>query len=188
MLSIKRIFCWSMLTLLAACSANNTKDENSVFYAVSVGSVITLNQEITIAGDQVSVYVQDGEIMRYKDVNKYQPNCKFEIYTISEQPRTVQIDGFEIIKVVDEIESSSLQKNIQLAVLDLAVGEGYLAMGLLDHSLMFNYATMMYLNSAKQKDVYRMTCQHWEAVSDDRHLSITQMRKAMGDIFTLEIK
>jgi len=53
---------------------------------------------------------------------------------------------------------------------------------------MFNYATLMYLNSEKQKDVYRITCQHWEDVMDDRHLTIKQMRQAMGDVFTLNLK
>ena len=57
----------------------------------------------------------------------------------------------------------------------------------LDRSEIFNYVTLLYLNSDKQKDVYRMSCQHWESVMDDRHLSITQMRQAMGDVFTLQL-
>ena len=142
-----------------------------------------LNQDVAIAGDQVAVYVQNGELMQYDEVDFYLPNCKFEIYTMSEQPRTVQADTFEIIKVEDDIESSSLQKSTDLAVLDNA-----LTLGMLDRSYVFNYATLMYLNSEKQKDVYRMTCQHWEDVMDDRHLTIRQMRQAMGDVFTLGIK
>ena len=188
MLRIKRVFCWSMLTLLAACASNDVKDEDSVFYAVPKGSVLSLNQEITIAGDQVAIYVQDGQVMPYQDINKYRPNCKFEIYTMSEQPRGVQPDRFEIIRVVDDIESSEMKKSVQLASLVLPEGDNDLAMWLLDHSLVFNYATMMYLKSDKQTDVYRMTCQHWEAVADDKHLSITQMRQAMGEIFTLKLK
>ena len=188
MLRIKRVFCWSMLTLLAACAGNDVKDEASVFYAVPKGSLLSLNQELTIAGDQVATYVQGGQVLLYKDVNKYRPNCKFEIYTMSEQPRKVQPDRFEIIRVVDEIESSGLQKNVQLASRALPEGDDYLAMWLLDHSLVFNYATMMYLKSDLQTDVYRMTCQHWESVAEDNHLSISQMRQAMGDVFTLKIK
>lgn len=184
---LKRTCCVSMLSIITACSVNTVKDEDSEFYAVPVGSKLILNQDATIRGGQVAIYVQNGEILRYKEVNKYHPNCKFEIYTISEQPRSVQADTFEIIKVVDEIESSSLQNNVQLAALDnMAIN--IVALGLLDHSQMFNYATMLYLSSDQQKDVYRMTCQHWEDVRDDRHLSISQMRQAMGEIFTLKIK
>ena len=183
MVTLNRVlFIW-LIASLSACSIYDIKDEDSVYYAVPAGSLLVLNQDVTIAGDQVAVYAQNGELMIDAEVNKYNPNCKFEVYKISEQPRTVQADTFEIIKVVDEIESSSLQKSTDLAVLDKA-----LAYGMLDRSYMFNYATLMYLNSAKQKDVYRMTCQHWEDVKDDRHLTIRQMRGAMGDIFTLKIK
>ena len=172
-----------VIVFLAGCTVNDTKDEDSVFYAVPVGSVLVLNQQVDIRGDQVAVYLQNGELMQYREVNFYMPNCKFEIYTMSEQARTVSQDRFEIVKVVDDIESSALQKSTRLAALDDAV-----TYGLLDKSYVFNYATLMYLQSEQQKDVYRMTCQHWEDVMDDRHLSVTQMRQAMGDVFKLEIK
>lgn len=183
MFSLKQACFVLVIAVLAGCSSHDVKDEDSVYYAVPVGSTLVLHQQVNIRGDQVAVYVQNGELMQYDEVNFYLPNCKFQIYTMSEQPRTVQADTFEIIKVEDDIESSSLPESTDLAVLDKA-----LAYGMLDRSYMFNYATLMYLNSAKQKDVYRMTCQHWEDVMDDRHLTIRQMRGAMGDVFTLEIK
>ena len=183
MFNQKQVYSVLAITILAGCSSNDVKDEGSVFYAVPVGSTLVLHQQVNIRGDQVAVYLQNGELMQYDEVNFYLPNCKFEIYTMSEQPRTVQVDSFEIIKVVDEIESSLLQKSTDLATLDNA-----LTFGMLDRSYMFNYATLMYLKSEKQKDVYRITCQHWEEVMDDRHLTIRQMRQAMGDVFTLEIK
>jgi len=187
MLYIKRLFGFLVVTGLVSCAVDDIKDEDSAFYSVPVGSSLELKQDVTIPGNQVSVYVQDGKLMPYREVNKYQPNCKFEVYKISEQPRTVHADTFEIIKVEDDIESSSLKSNTQIAALGGVTGAGHFALGL-DRSEVFNYATLMYLNSEKQKDVYRMTCQHWESVMDDRHLSVTQMRQAMGDVFTLKIK
>jgi len=183
MVALNRVFFVGLMLSVSACSINDIKDEDSVFYAVPVGSTLVLNQQLNIRGDQVAVYLQNGELMQYDEVNFYLPNCKFEIYTMSEQPRTVQADIFEIIKVEDDIESSSLQKSTRLAALDNA-----LTFAMLDRSYMFNYATLMYLNSEKQKDVYRITCQHWEDVMDDRHLTIKQMRQAMGDVFTLNLK
>ena len=173
----------SVVSVLAGCTVNDIKDEDSTFYAVPGGSALVLNQQVDIRGDQVAVYVQNGELMQYSEVNFYLPNCKFEIYTMSEQQRTVNPDRFEIVKVVDDIESSALQKTTTLAALDDAM-----TLSWLDKSYVFNYATLMYLNSEEQQDVYRMTCQHWEDMMDDRHLSVMQMRQAMGDVFTLEIK
>ncbi|MDT8281915.1 MAG: hypothetical protein RQ982_03780 [Gammaproteobacteria bacterium] len=175
--------CPVVMLSIAGCSSNVIKDENSPFYSVPEGSTLLLNQSLTIEGEQVATYVQDGKVMAESEVDKFRPNCKFELYTISELQRTVTADSFEIIKVVDEIETSSLKRQTQLAVLD-----GFSVAGMLDRSYMFNYATMMYLHSESQKDVYRMTCQHWEDVMHNRYLSILQMRQAMGEVFTLQIK
>ena len=178
-----RMALYPVLALLSACGVTDSKDEASYYFAVPVNSSIRLNQAVVIQGGQVATYVQEGELMSYDEVDKYQPNCKFEIYTMSEQSRTVQPDTFEITKVVDEIESSSIVKDIHLADASNAY-----AFGPLDRSYVYNYATMMYLRSEKQKDVYRMTCQHWEDMLDDRYLTVAQMRTAMGEVFTLLLK
>lgn len=192
MLHVKRVIELFLLILciagITACETNKDKDESSPFYAVTVGSLLVLNQDIIIPGNEVAIYVQNGEILAYKDVDKYRPNCKFEIYTISESTRSVSADTFEIIKVEDDIESSSIKANTKLASLENVLAIKLNAFGMLDHSEVFNYSTYMYLRSSKQKDVYRMICQHWESVLDDKHLSITQMRGAMGNVFTLKIK
>ncbi len=179
---LKTSFIFTLLLLLAACGTNKVKDEGSPFYAVPVGSVLTLHKTLTIGGGQVAIYVQRGEVLQERNVDKYRPNCKFEIYAMSEQPRSVQKDNFEIVKVVDEIETASIQSGIRLAAL------GPVASMALDASEVFNFATLLYLNSEQQKDVYRLTCQHWDMVVDGQHLSIEEMRSAMGDVFTLKIK
>lgn len=196
LLNIKRLsgllLLVTVMASVTACEPGNIKNEDSVFYAVPVGSSLVLNQDVTIPGEQVAIYVQAGKILSYAAVNKYQPNCKFEIYTINQKPRSVLADRFEIIKVIDDIESSAITNNTQLALLDdlpaSLLARNVHIFGIFDQSEMLNYATLMYLHSAKQKDVYRMTCQHWESTLDHRHLSITQMRAAMGSVFTLNIK
>ena len=172
-----------LAVLLSACSAVDTKDQNSWYFSVPVGSTLVLNQVLTIDRDQVASYVQDGKVLPEKAVDKYRPNCKFEIYTMSEQSRPVQPDNFEVIKVVDNIETSTLAAPVQVASRGIMLGYGAL-----DKSYIYNYATMMYLSSALQEDVYRMTCQHWEDIMEDRYLTTAQMRQAMGDVFTLQIK
>ena len=170
----------SLPVWLAGCTSGQVRDEASPFYSVPAGSVLTLNRDITIPRDKVAAYVQDGKVLGYNDVDWYRPNCKFELYTISEQPRQVRADSFSTTRVVDEIESSSLQGQVHYVAMVVGMG--------LDRSYVFNYATKMYLHSELQPDVYRMTCQHWEDVVDDRYLSVEQMRQAIGDVFTLAIK
>ena len=80
--------------VLSCCAINDTKDEDSTFYAIPEGSSLKLNQDVTISGDQVSIYVQNGKLLFERKVDKYLPSCKFEVYKISEQPRTVYADVF----------------------------------------------------------------------------------------------
>lgn len=66
MLKMKHMCCWMVIMLLTACGINNTKDEGSLFYAVPVGSTLILNHDITIRGNQVAIFVQNGELMPYE--------------------------------------------------------------------------------------------------------------------------
>ena len=121
--------------------------------------------------------MQDGIIQKSANVNFYKPNCKFELYSISENSRVVKPDTFLITKVVDENEFTGLYK-VQYASRFMQVH---------DAPETITYATVMYLQSDIQPDVFRMTCKHWESVVDDRYLTISEMRKAMGDILSLRI-
>lgn len=163
---------------LAACyDANVVKDTSSQFYSVTIGSTFTLNKQITILPDMTSTYLQYGKTGRSRDIDFYYPNCKFELYTISESERTVQPDSFVVTKIIDQAEDASLN------------GIHYASMALVrsDGPVFLNYLTMMYLKSEKQPDVYRITCQNWDEVPRGKYLSIDQMRQALGDVFTLTL-
>ena len=175
------------VALLTACVSNETKDESSPFYSIPLHSTLKLNQSLTIAGGQVAIFMQQGKTISAGEIDIYNPNCKFEIYTMSDKPRTVNADSFLVTKVVNDIESTSLPASAQPGSSQLAVLNHALVAGMLDRGSM-NYTTIMYLHSDSQKDVYRMSCQHWEDVVDDMYLSISEMRQAMGKVFTLELK
>ena len=164
------------LPLTACTEAKVMKDTSSQFYSVTVGATFTLNRQITIPPDMTSVYLQNGKISGTRDIDFYYSNCKFELYTISESERTVQPDTFVVTRIIDDSEASL--NNLHFASLALVRGDG---------PIFLNYLTMMYLKSEKQPDVYRITCQNWDDVADGKYLSIDQMRKALGDVFTLTL-
>jgi hypothetical protein len=45
----------------------------------------------------------------------------------------------------------------------------------------------MQLRSAEQPDVFRLSCAHWVYPPYDQHVTIAEMRKALGNVFTLEL-
>ena len=175
--------------LSTGCQQNTIKDEASPYSSVPVGSVLILNKPITIQPEQVAVFVQHGNIVQAGRFDIYRPNCKFELFKISEQSRIVPPGKFTITKIVDEMETVQRTQPLLLAMNNSLPSE-YISWGLMlgsGENEMYNYATVMYLSSDTQQDVYRMTCKHWESIIDDNYLSIQQMRKTMGKWFTLEI-
>jgi hypothetical protein len=165
--------------VLSAC-VSHPYDEHSEFTRVPAGSSLTLNQSIHVAANSLSVYMQDGSIKPYSAINKYYPHCKFELYTLSEQARTVQPDTFNIVRVMDETDLSSSRATM-FASLRTADGDPDGGPSIV------TFTTSMYLKSKTQGDVYRMTCMHWDLINESRYLSIAEMRKAMGNIFTLTV-
>jgi hypothetical protein len=170
--------------LPVSCSyeSGRDEDESSHFFSVKQDSRLVQNQPLIIPPNQVAVYVQHGEVMSQPDVDFYSPNCKFELYSISEQQRRVEQDTYKVHRVLDERNEVSSGHRTYAA---LGGAAGFSMGG--DVPEVCNYATVMYLESAIQPDVFRITCQYWEDVFVDKYLSIEQMREAMGGVFTLEL-
>jgi hypothetical protein len=169
----------SILTLTACVS--HPYDEHTEFTRITPGSSLKLNQSIHIAANSLAVFMQDGSIKPYSTIDKYYPHCKFELYTLSENARIVQPDTFNIIRVVDETDMSSLNSPMYAS---LQIADGNSDGG----PSIVSFTTSMYLKSKTQSDVYRLSCMHWDLINESRYLSIAEMRKAMGNFFTLTVK
>lgn len=164
--------------ILPACAHYDEHDETSYFYTVPEGSSLTLNRSVIILPEQVSVYMQDGRLIELALIDRYQPYCKFEVYRIAETSRDVKPDRFTITRVVEDTEMTSAFPMPPVASFGFASGI----------PAVYTYSTYFSLHSDKQPDVFRMTCMHWESIIDDHYLTVPQMREAMGELFTLNLK
>ena len=177
-----RVF-WCVLpcaAVLTACSNSQVVgNEDSQFFSVQPGSTFTLNREITIQPDQTSVYLQNGEIEPVGNVDFYKPHCKFELFTISEQARTVTPDIFMVTRIVDRSEDVSTQTP-RYAGLSLTYGG-------VDGPSHLTFSTTMYLESKKQPDVFRINCKQWDWPPTGDFVTINEMRRALGDYFSLTL-
>ena len=170
------------LTLLGCQSGPGSypgRDDVPAYYAIPVGSELSLHQAIAVAANTVSVFIQDGKLIAKGERDQYRPNCKFELYTMAAQSRTVEPDTFTITRLVQEN--------------DAGIGAGFsvfaggsLGMGG-DSPSMTDYRTVMYLRSERQPDVSRLSCQHWEDPTVAEHLRLDQIRQALGEVMTLTI-
>lgn len=168
-------------TLLAACQTTAYEgDENSPYYVVPAGSHLTLNRDLAIPAHESAVFLQGGQVLPKVQVNFYQSHCKFEVRRVLDAAQTVRVDEFVVTKVVQSMEHS-VRAPMRLASSSVIGGveDG-------GQSLR-TFATRLDLRSDSQPEVLRLTCGHWDYPPLASHLSIRQIRKVFGDIFTLRI-
>jgi hypothetical protein len=177
----------SMLAaLLVACQTSAYEgNENSPFYPVPAGSTLTLTRGLTIPAEQVAVFLQGGEVVASGGINQYYPHCKFELQRRLDKAQTVQADSFEITKVVQEIGHSVALDGLQLAGVSIGIGINIGSRG--DGASLQTWSTRMTLRSARQPEVFRLSCGQTALPHEGQHVSINEMRKALGGIFTLEL-
>lgn len=167
-----------LIVSLAGCAYQPPKDVNSTFYAPPVNSTLQLNTSITIPANELQVHIQDGKInTSYWDLDPYYPNCTFELQNKAEVERVIEADTFIITRVIRDTEDVRLH----LPAIVASSGSGGGAPPNVDS------ITVMYLKSAKQPEVMRMSCQLWDDPNEAAHLSITQIRKTLAPLFTLQL-
>lgn len=165
-----------LIICLASCAYQAPKDINSSYYVPPVGSKLRLHSALIIPANDTQIRIQYGKVISSSwDLDAYYPNCNFELRKRAEVARTIQPDTFIISRVTRDTENVMLHSP---RVVASSSGDGAPSV---------DYITIMDLSSARQPDVMRLTCQHWEDPSDSYHLSIKQIRKTLGELFTLTL-
>ena len=176
------------VALLVACqTAVYEGNENSPVYPVPAGSTLTRTRGLTIPAEQVAVFLQGGEVVASGGINQYYPHCKFELLRRLDKAQTVQPDSFEITKVVQEIGHSVGLDGLQLAGVSIGIGIRAGADGDGDGASLQTYSTRMTLRSARQPEVFRLSCGQAALPHEGQHVSISEMRKALGNVLTLDM-
>lgn len=167
--------------LLAACQApQQIPPDDSPFVRVPVGSTLTLNRDLTFAPYVLKVYVQGDRLAG--DAARLYPYCIFELRQRSTTPYQIKADTFVVRRVRQDIDYiAGIDDPGRLYASRLFIRDSGDGPGLV------TYATYLELESPNQPNVMRMTCailQDYDLLS--HHLSINQMRAAMGSTFELE--
>lgn len=183
MVSMDKIFLPFLVPgLVAACHAPPFSPD-SPLTPVPVESRLVLNRPLHIPPGTVSLWFQKGKQMPPNNLDRYYPHCKFETLQMQDSEKTVEPDTFVIHKVV-RWEDYAMQP-VQLASSRISAGIGGHINGGAPGPI--NTATEMFLRSERQPDVYRLICSQWEDPSEANHVTINQIRLALGDTFSLQL-
>lgn len=162
------------LVLLGACQTTAARDEASPFYVPPAGSRLVLKQTLTIPAENIGVFIQGGRAVGNREVDQYLPHCRLEVRDRQETAQTVNPDDFLVQRVRRDVQVVSNMETTRL----VRVSHG---------PSFFIYRTLLDLQSAQQPQVRTLVCQHWGHPALDDHLSIRDMRRALGEVMTLEL-
>ncbi|RDH84992.1 MAG: hypothetical protein DIZ80_05895 [endosymbiont of Galathealinum brachiosum] len=163
--------------MLFSCSKENIIDERSYKFSIPEGSKLILNREIIISSGMGRTFFQSGKVTAEKDLNIYYPHCSITINTLKDNDQIIKPASFNIIKVIDDEEY--VQGYILYASNNIKISS--------DGPLITGLVSYYYLESKREPDVRTLECIQWDTPYENRHLSIEEVRKSLGNIFSLII-
>lgn len=177
---MKRSMFVAVFLVLGACqSAPTTFDENSTSYPPPAGSKFTLKQELTIPANSAHVDLQGGQAVSLNKLNQYHPYCRLDVRDVRETPQSLQPDEFLVKRVNRQTTDVVAQRSGLLRVRRVSDDNG--------GPTFMIYRTVFDLESARQPQVRRLTCEQWDRPALGDHLSLRQIRTALGELFTVTL-
>ncbi len=168
------------LTLLAGCAAR-ALNENSPWYVMPAGSALILHGDLPVAEGTARAYVQFGRAATPGEIDEFYPYCYFLQRAVARaggSPLTIARDEFVTGQVTRRFAGIGAMH--RFAALGFNTGDrgG-------NSNRTFN--TEVRLHSEAQPQVYKLICAFWGDPALERHLSVAQIRAALGDIATLRL-
>jgi hypothetical protein len=146
--------------LLVSCQSLHSSDPHSLLFSIPEGSILSLNNELTIPAYDTHAVVQDGKEIADKDRNDYAINCRLDFKKFG--PRNIEPQDFIITRTED--------------------GKNWIS-----HPAILRFYTEVYLASEKGTDIIKMVCQQY-GDTIDRNFTVAEMQTALGDFISITFK
>ncbi len=171
----------SALLLAAALLVPGTAvalDENSPFVTVPAGSQLILKTPLPFRAGQTRLYLQQGLIMPPEDVDVTTPYCWLELTPAPVADVKLQPGTFTVARVNDGTTDAD---DSELPMPPSQDGEPPLA------SADVLYRTVLFVRGAQPSTLNTVTCEQLDDVQLGQYLSISDIRVALGALFSLDL-
>jgi hypothetical protein len=189
---MKRVFGFLLLlsTILAtACATRPIPVEDDPDYKLPAGAYLVLHKPLTIPADRRSVYIYRGAVTPFSAIDIYYPYCQFRLRKISNQDRVVPPGRFEVVKTIKWDDYTDRRKLVPRFARGRTVDAritGQISIGDGGPPTVAQ-ATIIKLRSDTQPDIDDLVCRQWGDQGTVEHVTVRQMRSALGDIMTLSL-
>ncbi len=165
--------------VLGGCATPGQPAGHAAHAMPQVGNRLVLERPIPLEPDQVSVLIQYGKLTTAWHADKYQPYCKLEMWSKLDRARTIEPDTFTVTAVnlgQWYVQARPPQEGF-IRVDDREDDGGPMAVIM---------STKLRLHSARQPDVYRMTCSDWDDLLLPHYLTSAEIAGTLKGLFRLE--
>ena len=183
-----------LATTLLGCGHTREYPPESPYYAYPGGARLSLNQAIEIPPDAATVRLQYGHPVARNGVHEEDPHCIFELDTVSAAAQRVEPDSLRITGIQRRVQTFAgmpvwpyqfgfeqrrhHRPGLQRVGFDDDAGPSHIY-----------YLTEFRLHSDRQPQIRALTCLHNQmmpGVPFMRHVTLPEIRQALGTYFTLE--
>lgn len=171
-----------ILVFITACATSGPYPASSPYFNIPAGTLLHLQQSLTIPPNTGRVYIQYGKVISNKEKQQYYAHCWFLSHKVLDTAQTINPDTFVVTgsqKLEDVIQQESIYRLASL----ITVRRSYSNTSI----TALEYTTRLNIHSDKQPDIIQFLCSYWEDPLDAKHLTIAEMQKALGDIVRIEL-
>lgn len=181
---MKRFVLPGICFILSSCTSVPVETKTGFFSDIPAGSILSVNQPLTIAANEVRASLQFSKQIRLQELDKWEPYCQLVVRTLVRKEKQIPAIDFRITRVVrDEEPFTRLKKSNRLMIASTDDNLSFLSSS--NNSYTWLIKTYMYLESDEYPDIYRMVCgQVWDGYTS-RRLYMSEFEEAVGDYITI---
>lgn len=168
--------------LLSACQTTSGLDRNSPYFQYPANMRLALLHALEVPPASATVRLQFGRVVPRNGVEETEPYCILELDTVRDAPQRVAPENFFVTGVQRRVAS--------IAALPAAPGLRKVSTDRDGGPSHLYYITEFRLRAIAQPQVRSLTCmsnQMAPGIAIMRHLTLKEIRQALGDYFSLDL-
>ncbi|MEW6678414.1 MAG: hypothetical protein AB1421_10875 [Pseudomonadota bacterium] len=151
---------------------------------------LNLNAPLTIPAGAASVRIQYGRTTAFNAVQEHDPFCVFEIDAVADSPRILPPAGFDVLTLERSVSTFAGLPIMPYHTRRVVFGPDDLPTHIYFKTRFMLASDARNAQAATPERALGLTCmsnQHMPGIAIMRHLSLADIRGALGDLFTLEL-
>lgn len=144
---------------------------------------LSLQAPVTLPPGSATLRLQYGQITAFNAVQEQDPFCVFELETVSDRPQDVAPARFDITRVNLSVETFAGIPVMPFRTMRVGLGQDDGGPSQIYYKTTFRLAP----NPAQARALSCMSNQYMPGIAIMRHLTLREMRNALGSYFSLDL-